>query len=111
MKIRIRIKTPPGQARGTEAKIRWAIIGKAAHTMQVNEDDSEIIWEIQGDPKKILAINRNVTYYGLIVKSVFENKLFKKTALARLNPEDKPKLEAMLTEQTKVEVIKEGDAT
>jgi len=111
MELKIRIRTPKGQAKGTEKKLRPILIGnKGLHEVWTNEEDNEIYWVIQTDIRHAMKINRNISTYDLIIKGVFKNKLMKKVTNKQLSPEDKTQLEDMLTNQTKVDIIKEATA-
>jgi len=111
MKIKIIIKTPKGQATGTEKKLRPFIIGKKAnHQIFTTPEDNQILWELETDIRHALKIQRNVTAYDSMIKGMFSHKLMKKLSDKQLSPEDKKQLEEMLINQTSVEIIKESDA-
>lgn len=109
MLVRIRIRTPKGQANGVSQKIRPFIIGRANATTKVSPDDDCIIWEIDASPRDLKGIYRNVAAYAAIVRHVFSSRLIKKFALPALSYKDQITLKEMLNEQTKVEVIKEAE--
>lgn len=114
MICRVLIKTPVGQASGTEAKLRTFIVGKNSkitNDIRINDQNSEIIWEIDCDVKTMLKITRNVTMYDQFVKGVFDNKTALK-AIRKLadSEEDVKKLQEMLNGQTSIEIIKEATA-
>ena len=111
MKVKIQIKTPKGQAKGTEKKLRKYLLSKRTKCKTYTNDlDNEILWEIEGTPREIMKIQRNVTSYELLIKQIFDNNLMKKYGLPRLAPGQATELKQMLTDQTTITIIKEATA-
>lgn len=113
MKVRIRIRTPKGYARSTELRMRPMIIGKAnklTNKVYANKNDDTIIWIVEGGVRDIMRISNNVNKYELIIKGVFNNKMFKKVYLKKLSEQGKKDLKNLLTDQTKIDVVKEASA-
>ena len=111
MKLKIIIKTPEGQAKGTETKLRKTLLNKRVKCKTyTNPEDNQILWEVEGSVADMLKVQRNVTGYELMIKQMFENKLLKKYGLPRLAEGEEEKLKEMLTDQTTIEIIKEATA-
>ena len=111
MKIKIRIRTPKGQARKAEKRLRpWLLGLKSRHATYVNEEDNELYWEVEDNVRKCLKIQRNVNLYEQVVKTVLDNKAVKKTLRGKLSDEQEADLKDMLMNQTKVDVLKEASA-
>ena len=112
MKTKIIIKTPAGQAAGTMKKIKPLIIGfkKVKIETYVNDNDDEMVWDIEGSVRDIISINKNVSMFDSLIKTIFNNKMVQKKAAKHLTEEDQKKLKDMLLNQTTCEVIKEATA-
>ena len=109
MQVKIRIKTPKGQAKGTEKKLRPFILGlKKPHKIETNKADNQIIWTIDDKPRKIMKITRNVAMYDTMLTQLLTNKSVKKSINKALDDKGKKELNTMLFKQTKVEVIHKG---
>ena len=106
MKLKIRITTPKGGAKSAEKKLRHFVLGfNKPKQLQINKDNSEIIWFIDADPRKAMKISKNVSRYEFFVKGILDNKMVRRTLKTKLKPGQKEELEAMLLDQTKVEII------
>lgn len=110
MIITIKVKTPKGEAKKTEKKLKGFIIGinKVKSETWTNEEDSEFYWKIEGGIKQIMNINRNLAFFDRLIKMIFENKLMKKMTGVKISKEEIEQLREMLVNQTSVEVIKES---
>lgn len=108
MEIKIKIKTPPGQALFTQHSVGMLILGttKTKETY-VNDDKSELIWVIDAPIRKIMDITRKIGMFNAYLKVVLTNPKVRKLADGQdvLN-----KVDAMLMENTKIEIIREADA-
>ena len=105
MEIKLKIKTPPGQAQASMNKLRPFLLGLTkTKEAYVNKDDSQIVWVIDTDIKRALSIQANASRFDFVMKNMLGNKHIQKMC----NKEDLPKLKDMLTNQTKVEVIKKA---
>ena len=112
MKTKIIIKTPQGNALGTQKKIKPLIIGfkKVKIDTYVNKEDDEMVWDVEGSVRDIININRNVARFDSLIKNIFNNRMVKKKTAKHLTEEDQEKLKDMLLNQTSCEVIKEATA-
>lgn len=110
MQVVFKVKTPKGQATGTNDKIKTFIIAfnKVKVETFVNTDDSEIIWVVIGGLKQIMRIQGNIQKFDLMIKNIFEHKLMQKYTGRKLSPEQIEELEEMLRNQTSVEIIKQA---
>jgi len=105
MELKIRIRTPKGQAAKAEKKIRAFILGfKKPDSVFVNEDDTEIIWAMQGSVRKIMKIQKNVSKFNSTMGILIQNKHIKKLA------DKKGDIDTLkeMTEATTIEVIKQA---
>lgn len=109
--IKIRITTPRGQATATQKRIQPFLIGSKKKLVKfntyVNEDDSELYWEIETELRRAMKITRNVGMYKQMIQTVLGNKTVNKLIES---PEQKKELADMLNDQTKIEVLKEATA-
>jgi len=111
MKVKIRIQTPKGHASKTEKRLRPFLLGKKkAHAIYVNDDDTELYWEIEGTPRELLKIQTNVARFDTLVKMMMNTKSVRKAIRAKLSTDDQEQLRKMLYDQTSVEVLKEATA-
>lgn len=112
MRTKIYITTPIGEAKKTQNKIKPWIIGfkKVKVDYYINDEDSQMVWDIDGNVRDILKINKSVALFDNVLKGIFNNKMVKKTVNKYLKEDDKVKLQEMLFNQTKVEIIKEATA-
>lgn len=113
MRIRLEVKTPPGQATGTEQKLRLFILGKLKKpaTTYTSPDDSLFYWELDVSVKDYLRIGRNCTLFSSGMASALDKKLVRQslTHLAD-KAEDLETLRQFLVEGTQLRVIKEATA-
>lgn len=109
MRIRIEIKTPKGQAKSTAGKLRPFILGfhKTLNTVYANKTDDKIIWIVDGEPRSIFAIERNVFLFDKTVKTILTNRTVHK--LAKLSPKDRAELKDMFENHTRIRIIKHYD--
>lgn len=112
MKVKIKISTPKGQARGTSEKLRPFLIGfnKVKCETYVSPEDDIIFLDVEGDARRVLKVTANAYGYSEIVKNIFKKKVMGKGISDALNEKDAAELEKMLTEGTKVEIIREASA-
>lgn len=111
MQIKVLIKTPKGNAKATEKKIRpFLVKSKEIHETRVNKADNQIVWTIDCTVKRALKIQKNVAYFDTIMKGVMNNKTLKKAVRSKLSDQDEKELNNMLSEQTSVKIIKQADA-
>lgn len=113
MKIKVRIKTPKGNATSAGKVLKPLIIGlRKVETLQfqTNKDDSLIEWTLEADLSKAIKIQNQVQLYDKLVKSIMGNKKFKKQIIKKkFSKEQYEEVEEMLDNQTEVKIIKESD--
>jgi len=111
MIVKILIRTPKGRARSAEKKLRPVLLGiKTVKEMYTNKDDNEILWIIEGTPRKIEKITNKVSQFRFLMQALLDNKLVKKTIRKKLSKESEDELLDMLINQTDIEVVKEATA-
>jgi|26BtaG_2_1085354.scaffolds.fasta_scaffold15743_3 hypothetical protein len=111
MEVKIIIRTPKGQAKGMEWKLRKVLLGKIKpKEMYVSKDDNELVWVVDAPSRRVTKIIRNVSFFDVTIRNIFENKALKKTLWKKLSAKDLKELEGMLKQQTEVEVIKNATA-
>lgn len=108
MKIRIEIKTPPGQATGTEKKLRLFLLGRMDKPQEtyVSPADDCFYWEVDVSIKRALDIQKNVGRFQNLTNWVLEQKMLKKAADKE---SDIKELQEMF-KQTQVRIIKQATA-
>lgn len=109
--IKIKIKTPKGQAKKTALKIEQYILGKKKHKLEkfeVNKEDSIIIWTVRTNLRQAMKINRNVAVYETIINEVWTNKHMTKQLKKKYTKEELKEVKQMLTKQTTVDILKKG---
>ena len=117
MQIKIRIRTPPGQAdmsikEGKLMLVKKLLLRKTTVKEEyVNKDNDTLIWVVETDPGNYLKICKKIGMYEGLVQTVFKNKIVDK-AIKRLadSPEDYQELKRMVKEGTKIDIIKEAIA-
>src|SRR3989338_6820220 len=110
MKVKIRIKTPKGNALGIYSKIKVFLIPLGMHPqVESNEENDTIILSIEGDPRKVQKIIKRVAMWDTLIRGVMENKGFRKMASRSLKEGSIEELDDMLMEHTTLEVIKDEE--
>jgi len=110
---KIRIRTPKGQAKKANKKIRKFIIGfnRVKLDSYVNKADSEIIWSLEGKPRAVMKIIRNVGAFGMVAGKVLGSKTVKRVAKkGGLGVESIEEVKKMFEEGTRIKVIKAATA-
>ena len=112
MEIKIRIKTPKGNATSIEKKLRTIVIGKrrVKSNVYASADDDEILWEVEGSVRDVKKITRNLTGFDQIVQLIFSRKWVKKMAINKLSPEGQKELRDVLENHTNIEIVKRATA-
>lgn len=114
MKIKIRIRTPKGEASKTEKRITPLIIGFNKKDLIIdsytNADDNEIFWEVEGPIRRVMKISRNVNRFDFVIGRMLDSKAVKKTVRKHLEPGQEEELEDMLRHHTSCEIIREATA-
>lgn len=110
MKFRMVITTPPGQAEGTEKRLRTFLLGMKRASATGYRDDS-FYWEIETDYKGYVGLQRKALMFGELAGGVVSNKMFKGAA-TRLGATKQQlrEVEDLLRNGTKVEIIKNATA-
>ena len=107
MKIKIRIKTPKGNALRIEKKVRFYLLPKGVKPIiQSNRDNSQIIWLVDTDSRRMSKLIRNVVRFDVIISSVIKSKIFRKAALKGVGEKGVKELEDMIKNHTSCEIIK-----
>lgn len=110
MEVKILINTPVGCASKTSNKIKMFLFGKkkAIKNVYINDEDSQMVWEIEGDLKTIMSIQKNVSKYDVFVSMLLNSKLVKKAINKYMREDQKEEIEDMLKNQTEVMIIKDA---
>jgi len=113
MEIKIQINTPKGAAEKTAKRIEPYILGskkKIKHDIYINEEDSCIIWDVEGEPRKLQSINKNVAMYDKLVVNILNNKLVKKAFSKDWSAEEWGEFENLLKNHTTINIVKRATA-
>ena len=111
MQTKIIIRTPKGQAKAMQKRLKPFLLGRSSpYNVMVNDDDNEIIWEVDAGVKDTLRINRNVAFFDRLLSGAFHNKTVQKKIKKHLSIEDQAELNDMLFHHTTVEVVREATA-
>jgi hypothetical protein len=109
MEILVKIKTPQGQASGTDLKLRPYIVGllkqNTIKEIKIGKDDDKIYWRIETDYKHIQNINRNVAFFDSGIRMMMGHPIMRKFIKSNIKKEDQIELEKMLKNQTKLTII------
>ena len=113
MQIRLAVKTPPGQAQGTEAKLRLLLLHKLKRpdATYINEAADTFYWVIETDVRRYMKISKNVTMFQLMAGGVID-QMRKREWVKRMGSiidSDIDTVEAMLKE-TEVTILKVASA-
>jgi len=112
MITKIIVRTPKGQAKKTEKRIRWFLLGKKGRiktlNTYINDLDNQLVWEIDAQVRDIVRIHKNVLRYSVLIEMILNNKMMKKTLRSKLKPEGEEELKEMLLNQTTVEIMKQA---
>lgn len=110
MRARLHIKTPPGQARGTEKKLRGFLLG--FHTpVDTGVLDDEFYWELELNANQWVALNKRVFLFQNFATQVTNMKLVQKAAL-RMGAQagDMDTVRTMFRNGTSVTLVKAEEA-
>lgn len=115
MEVKIIIKTPKGCATASQKKLKLILLPLLSKRVMVkeayvNEEDSRVIWVVEGHLREILKINRNLSRFDQVIKLMFSNKIMRKVTEYKVPKEQLKELKEMLDNQTTVEIIKEATA-
>lgn len=113
MKIKIRIRTPKGQATKTQKRIYPYII-KCKRNIQIDsytsKDDDEIFWEVEGPVRKLMGIMKRVYRFDEVIKTMLNSKVVRKTIRKHLPQDQEAELDDMLLNHTSCEMVTEASA-
>ena len=74
--------------------------------MYTNKDDSQIIWKITADSRKVMKIQRNIAAYDIFIQKVMRHKLTRK-ALNKIHTQDEiAELDSLLKDHTKISYVR-----
>lgn len=103
----ITIRTPPNQAKTTEKKIKFFLLGlphrKTIINKSINSNNDTIIWRVNAPLPKLKKIQRNVLMYDKFTNALLNTKLSKKFIKKHLSLEDQTELTRMLLKLTTVD--------
>lgn len=109
MILKILIRTPKGQAKKAEKKLRLFLLKTRKPSMVYTNDlDNEICWIMEGDPRYLNKLQDSVTKFHLLMNLALNNKLVKMMVRKQLGKQGVDDLYEMLVNQTKVDVIKKA---
>lgn len=110
MRIRIRIKTPPGQATSMSKKLKPFILGlwkkEYGEALKIDKLDSIIIWSIECDLVKALSIQKRVQMFDSMVSGIFNKNIVQKAIKKYCKPGDDEIVRKMLKDQTSIRIMK-----
>lgn len=110
MKVRMVITTPPGQAEGSEKRLRTFLLGFKRPSATGYRDDS-FYWEVETDYKGYVGLTKKAYMFNQLAGGVVSNKAFKGAA-ERLGATKAQlrEVEDMLLNGTRLEIIKTATA-
>jgi hypothetical protein len=105
--IKIKIKTPKGEAKSAQWKLRPFLLGNFQKIKEthISPDDDEIMWVIEADVRKCSAITMRVNLYDSAIKWAFTSKAVK-WAMKKSTRKDQEVVRDMIKNGTTIEVIK-----
>jgi len=112
MIVRAIITVPPGQAQKSSAALRNFLLVGTRYDVKsyVNLDDSQIIWEITAPMRTIFGIQKRLTMYEIMTRQAINSFPIKKFIKRYAAPGEAQKLEKLMLEDTKIEVVKAATA-
>ena len=111
MELKIKISTPEGFASVHDPKlkiIKSMFIKKARIIKEtISKKKDSIIYTVDCDYKSFVRINKVIGMWGIITKSLFNNKLFSK-AIKKMadSPQDYETVKDLITGGTTMEILK-----
>ena len=106
MKVKIIIKTQPGNAKAIEKKVKFILMPrKLYHKVETTDKDNKIIWHVSDDPRKIRQLMKRVSIWDTMITQILSNKRMRNFADKRLTDGSVKDLEDMLYKHTSVELI------
>lgn len=111
MKLKVVIRTPPGEARGVEGNLRRIMgAGKkfSSFTSSISPVEDAVAWEVEGDARNVMGLLKNINRFDYVIQQVMGSKKVRK--VAKLSEKDLEALNDMLRNHTTIEVIKEATA-
>jgi hypothetical protein len=113
MRIRLQVKTPPGQAEGAEKKLRLLMLGqlKQPADTYVSPDKSTFYWDLDVKVKDYMRITQNVNRFQVGLEKAMDIKTIRKTLTQFADkPEDITTLKEYLSNGTQISVLKRATA-
>ena len=107
MEIKIKIKTPKGEAKSSAWKLQPFLLGNFQKIKEhyVSPDDDEIVWVVEADVRKCTAISMRVNLYESAIKWAFNSKPVK-WAMRKATRKDQELVKDMINKGTTIEIIK-----
>jgi hypothetical protein len=117
----MQIETPPGQAQAASNTLTLVLLRTSGHIKKedfktyINETDDTILWEITCTPRQYVALTRATSLFMAGTQNLWDNKLYQKMISSSVKSgdiaeTDRERLHDLLTNQTKITIIKEADA-
>jgi hypothetical protein len=115
MKIRIKIRTPKGQAEKLLPKLKPFLLGINRKQIKkseawVNDNGDEMYLEIEGSLRKVMDIQRNMTFFDTVMKYGMKSKKIRKLAGFKSDDKKEKEIDKLLENHTKIEIIKNTTA-
>lgn len=111
MELKVLVTTPKGQAKRAEGNLRKFLLGfKRPNKIYTNEEDTEILWIVSGDPRLVHGIHKKVALFHTVTNMILSKGAVKKIIQAKLKKEKMQELLDMLLKETHVEVVNNEEA-
>jgi hypothetical protein len=112
MELKIRVKTPVGQAKVTSERVdmRLLLLARTKAKLKesyVNKENSEFIWVLDVPPRNYSKVLRNISMYTVGVHATLSKVAGSKLVRKHMEEGWESKLDDMF-KQTKIEVLKEA---
>jgi len=109
MEVLVEIKTPDGEALNVSRRLSGHLLPRRVkYTTYTNAANNIIYWEITGQVRDILKINKNVAAYETIMRGALDTSMVKKQIGKSLSVEDQNALREMLIDQTKLTIVRQS---
>lgn len=108
MILKLKLKTPKGEATRTAENLKNKLIGKKVRSIktETNKEDNIVIWTIDAEAKHYLKIIHKISAYDRMMNMMLGNKATKKYIKRYIGEEGLKEIEDMLKNQTSIEIIK-----
>ena len=107
MKIKVKVETPNGKAKGSQAMLSKLLFG-FDKPLAMKATDNSIVWELDVNTRRYVKIQQNVMRFSLITKAFLDRRIVEK-GIKKLadNPQDFEKVKEMLVNGTRVTIVNE----